>query len=352
MDDLDLLLNADISRAAEDAASPPDFATLAQRGTRRRRRRTLIVLVAGVAAVLAIVGSLQLLTQSRAIPAVRPSTVVMTTTPTQTTSPQLDLGPITSAQQYLDAADASDYLWRSFDAAADKGLFVCCDGSLRRVSVVGPDGPLATLTCARQLHCSRDDRLSFAAGLGPGTDEVTVESGDRTVQVLAYDGRVRRALSLDAVLPPAQVIRRLAWSPDGSRVAVVTEPPGDGFERDVWLFDSRGAGRLAYSGKIWALGGWSPDGQSLLVDVYVGQTGADVVRLDLQPGGRNTVTARTLYRSNRHFDWAGNLAWSPDGTRVAVRTGGDIVEISAEDGTELVRHSYIYGWLIWPRHER
>jgi Tol biopolymer transport system component len=44
------------------------------------------------------------------------------------------------------------------------------------------------------------------------------------------------------------------------------------------------------------------------------------------------MTAQVLYRSNRHFDWAGNVAWSPDGTRIAVRTKDGVVEISAEDG--------------------
>jgi hypothetical protein len=45
---------------------------------------------------------------------------------------------------------------------------------------------------------------------------------------------------------------------------------------------------------------------------------ADVVVLHVPPEG--LTTAQTLYHSNRHFDWAGNVAWSPDGTRITVRT--------------------------------
>jgi hypothetical protein len=58
------------------------------------------------------------------------------------------------------------------------------------------------------------------------------------------------------------------------------------------------------------------------------------------------------YRSNRGFDWAGNVAWSPDGTRIAVRTRNHITEISAKDGSVIAQHPHIGGWLIWlPRKD-
>jgi Tol biopolymer transport system component len=104
---------------------------------------------------------------------------------------------------------------------------------------------------------------------------------------------------------------------------------------------------------------WSPDGQRLLVDQMVPRRsghsfrtyGADVVVLDRSSASSSpAMTAQVLYRSNRHFDWAGNVAWSPDGTRIAVRTKDGVVEISAEDGRLLARHPQNRGnsgWLIW-----
>ena len=74
------------------------------------------------------------------------------------------------------------------------------------------------------------------------------------------------------------------------------------------------------------------------------------------------MIAQTLFRSYRQFDWWGNVAWSPDGTRIAVRTdgrtpdGGEdplrITEISALDGSVIARHPHNPGWLIWPARER
>ena len=51
-------------------------------------------------------------------------------------------------------------------------------------------------------------------------------------------------------------------------------------------------------------------------------------------------------------DDVGGLAWSPDGTRIAVRAWEDVVRISAEDRSVLVRHPQrrgTSGWLIWLR---
>lgn len=269
------------------------------------------------------------------------------------TAPGPENGRITSVQKHLKAR-APDYDWRAFDSASDTGLFVsyftcdACAEGVESLTVVGPAGPVSTLTCPGALPCRPDQgAFSFPATLGPGADEVTVESGQHILQVIGYDGTVRRTLDLTATLASFDDIRKLAWSPDGSRLAVAT-----GGTR-IWLVEGDGAPQLTHSSaSVWSLGGWSPDGQSLLVDQWVSQTAADVVVLHLAPDGSPTMTEQTLYRSDRHFDWAGNVAWSPDGTRIAVRTAGSIVEISAEDGSVLARHQHRNGWLIWPRRDR
>jgi hypothetical protein len=353
------------------------------RGRRRlARRRTLAA--GGVAlAVAGIVLTASLVTGRDPDGAPDPARTP-TPTPTETHTaidPVLHNGQITGAQRFF-GVDAGDYSWRSFDPESETGLFATGVG----LTVVGPAGPLATLTCARDLRCSPEwSWLSYAATLGPAADEVTVASADATAQVIGFDGTLRRTIDLTATGTGGGEVGGLRWSADGSRLAVVTfqsVDEGDAAVTRAWLVDREGGdAQLAYAlwfdetdpikragpdfdgeGHIWAASGWgwSPDGQSLLLDVRTpGQRmeyGAEVVVLHVPPEG--PATAQTLYHSNRHFDWAGNVAWSPDGTRIAVRTRVPgtlmrhrVTEISAEDGSVIAEHPHINEWLIWPAGE-
>jgi hypothetical protein len=355
---------------------------------RRHRYGVAAGLVAAAAVLAVIVGALLVTREADSSPQpVGPS-------PTRTAKdsaidPALVNGQIIGAQTHF-GVDAGDYDWRGYDPVTDVGLFATGsdadrDFDLEGLAVVGPSGPLATLTCAQDLRCSpEDNRLSFAATLGPGADEVTVESGDGTAQVLGYDGTVRRTLDLTATITDGGEVAGVRWSADGSRLAVVTaQYLGEGQDGTItraWLVDPDGGdAQLAYSlfvdgisprrhagpdfdgeGTIWTASGWgwSPDGESLLLDVWtpgqVWEYGAEVVALHVPPGG--PATAQTLYRSNRHFDWAGNVAWSPDGTRIAVRTrlpgsSHRVTEISADDGSVVAEHPHINDYLIWPRSD-
>ncbi len=280
-------------------------------------------------------------------------------------------GRITSVQRHL-RRDVGSYHWLAFDSASDTGLFVSyrfcrvCrprEIELARIAVVGREGRVARLTCSDGSLCRASDD-GTAATLGPGADDVTVESGDRSLNVIGYDGTLRRTIDLTAVLARLDDIGLLAWSPDGNRLAVLTHRARR--RSDLWLVEGDDTPKLAYSGNNpWMLRAtWSPDGQRLLVDQLVPRrgrntfrdSGADVVVLDRSSAGSwPAMTPQVLYRSNRGFDWAGNVAWSPDGTRIAVRTSGSIVEISAEDGSVLARHPHnrrTSGWLIWLRREQ
>jgi hypothetical protein len=351
-----------------------------RRGRRRvARRRTLAAGGAALAAAgIALTASL--VTGSAPDRAPDPARTP-TPTPTEThsaTDPVLRNGQITDAQRFF-GVKTGDYTWRAFDPESESGLFATGTG----LTVVGPSGPLATLTCARDLQCSPDYTWqSHASTLGPAADEVTVASADATAQVIGFDGTVRRTIDLMATTTGGGEVAGLQWSADGSRLAVVTRQSvgeDDATVTRAWVVNREGGdAQLAYSlwldqispirhagpdydgeGHIWTPSGWgwSPDGQSLLLDVWTpGQRteyGADVVVLQVPPEG--PATAQTLYHSNRHFDWAGNVAWSPDGTRIAVRTKVPgplfkhrITEISAEDGSVIAQHPHINDWVIWP----
>jgi hypothetical protein len=276
------------------------------------------------------------------------------------------------------------YAWRSFDPVSDTGLYLrrgtCtdCFDVFDGFTVVGRRGPVATLTCGSDVDCPRGgDWINVAGTLGPGEREVTVETGDREAQVLGYDGKVHRTLDLSGTLAPGERMNGMAWSARSGVLAVLTRQLGGGAQVGrVWLVFPSGKARLAYTtmkvvsqsgsapvtlrpedfdrdGFLWSLGGWSPDGQVLLLDVIPGtgpDDGADVVALRMQPAeAERPAAVKTLYHSDRNFDSAGNLAWSPDGTRVAVRARSRIVEISPDDGRVLAQRPEIVGWLVWPR---
>ena len=354
-----------------------------QANRERRRRSGMIAGVAAAAVVAVIVGVFAVTRDGNDSP--QPVGPVPTQKETSF-DPLLRNGQITGAQRHF-GVRAAHYSWRSFDPVSDTGLFITPGGpdrddsvQMKGPTVVGPAGPVATLTCARDLQCSpTDNPVSYVATLGPGVDELTVISGYGTAQVIGHDGTLHGTIDLTATNTDGESMLGLRWSPDGSRLAVVTsQDEGDAYLTRVWLVDRGGEAHLAYSlrrdltepftragsdfdgaGTIWTASGWgwSPDGRTLLldVDVHAGNrspTGADVVLLHVPPdGAADPVIAQKLFHSDRHFDWAGNVAWSPDGTRIAVRTGGSVVEISAEDGSVLAQHPPIDDWLIWPARE-
>ena len=115
----------------------------------------------------------------------------------------------------------------------------------------------------------------------------------------------------------------LAWSPDGSRIAVTV-----GHLEQVWILDSRSGKRLlSLQNKISEVADsltWSPDGQYLafggvyLSNAYIidSQTGREVLKI---PGNRETfITA---------------MAWSPNSEKLAIGFAhGEILLASPRQG--------------------
>jgi hypothetical protein len=352
---------------------------------RRRVRRNRTVLTGGVAlGVAGVVVAVSLLTGGARDTRPQPAN------PTPTPSTPLPAnGRIISPHAYFGNNAIDDDEWRGYDPVSDTAVFVArptcppdCVQSNGGITVIGRNGPLAQLTCGGAIACRRADNYQgIAAALGPGPRELTIASGGRVAQVVGYDGRIRRTVDLTSSLAPGEGIRRLAWSAGGRRLAALTgQRTGGASVSRVWIVDQDSGSRLAYSlyqrtsladralpftlrkrdfdgvGYVQGLGGWSPDGRVLALDVMSledGREGARVVALTLVPtAGARPATVRTLYYSDRNFDWAGSVAWSPDGTRLAVRTSTDVVEISAVDGRLLARRPDVDGWLLWARAGR
>lgn len=109
-----------------------------------------------------------------------------------------------------------------------------------------------------------------------------------------------------------------AWSIDGLRLGYLI---GEGSDRQIGIYDMRGGQEYLLPGE--ASTGvehfvWSPDGQSLLFDLWQGNE-QRVYRIGVHGNDLRQLT---------HFDsWAG--AWSPDGTHVLVGTDHGLYRLSS-----------------------
>jgi WD40-like Beta Propeller Repeat len=284
------------------------------------------------------------------------------------------------------------YEWNDFDP--NTGSFLYVDFLLSyRIWVLSEDGDEEA-----DLQCGS----SGCAGgtvFGPGPDEVTAPTfgeepapGERApvaperVQIMAWDGTARDSIDISAAFTrdgdgTRAQLGTLAWSPDGSRLAVSTEPEGTQPENvcdptggecvaEVWIFDRDGGEPQrvytadsanpedAENGEppVFADLAWSPDGESLAVSVTMpplgGMTWPTLVALRLEPDEPVRADVLHVYddvvpAGAQLLPWQYNqfaFAWSPDGSRIAVTSGGGgsenpgVAEISADDGRVLARH--------------
>jgi hypothetical protein len=219
---------------------------------------------------------------------------------------------------------------------------------------------------------------SVDAELGPGVDEISLGHGQE-ITVVGFDGGERRSIDLsDVLVPPegdriVEEIASLEWSPDGTRLAVVSRlHTAEGMSSRMWITDGDGGQPqlvhtatytepvpanntpLAY---VWSVV-WSPDGGSLgFIEefAYIGGTeeSQSIRAATLTLSGSSASVPRTLYDypSSTAYD-AAEIVWSPDGARVALRVPDQVLEISAENGRILDRHPMIAGKLIWLAGER
>jgi GTPase SAR1 family protein len=188
----------------------------------------------------------------------------------------------------------------------------------------------------------RDQPVSVA--LSPAADRLALSVGQR-LNISAIHGRSSSEplLQLACALAPG-----LAWSPDGSRLAF-RDDDGKGRLLDL-------SGQVSAGGEPWmeTLGvtsamAFAPDGRlAMLAPSLPGR-----MTLTLLGPGRNALWERVLTRnrmSSYRFEGV-NLAWSPDGTRLACTTGTSTVWlIDAADGHEVGQfdnHSLTVTGLDW-----
>jgi len=165
------------------------------------------------------------------------------------------------------------------------------------------------------------------------------ESSEYSVRLMDAEGTFIRTVT-EGFTP----ISSLAWSPDGSRFALVGTPR-DGGDTGIWIIDQSGANaRLLVSasqegGTVWSIRDldWSPDGLSIAFSARTGNNGRQILLANVGTGSLNGPFSGS--------SWAYRPRWDPAGTRIVFTaytgtTVGDPDTMGSLDDTEVWVNNY------------
>lgn len=262
--------------------------------------------------------------------------------------------------------------WVAFDQGS--GSFLVPNASGTRVWIVGPEGTLAEFRCPRPIRCG-----GSMSSFGPGPDEVTVATRDGSVLVLDFDGTIRRTIDVSAALADDTVsgtrsVADLEWSLDGERLAVSTKPtafePGvcDGTEpcvADIWIFERRGGQpRMVHAEPATATIesglpnppvvtnlAWSPDGERLAYVVGAIHRGLDPRLVVLRVPRQGEVATATLHTFDAGaWGGAGEFLTNDDDSHYAFAWSPDGTRLAVTDDGGIIEISGETGDLLarWP----
>ena len=130
----------------------------------------------------------------------------------------------------------------------------------------------------------------------------STRDGNAEIYVMDADGKNQRRLT-----DSPRYDGHPSWSPDGQRIAFVSQRGG--FRIQIYVMDSNGENqtRLTHDGGNKREPSWSPDGQSI---AFMLNNFASIQIYVMDSDGKN----RTRLTDGRH-DWS--PAWSPDGEMIA-----------------------------------
>ena len=163
------------------------------------------------------------------------------------------------------------------------------------------------------------------------SDNGGVSTGDVDLWVMDPDGSNETNLTKTPIMEwwPS-------WSPDGAHIAFVIVRPPDVTAQDLWVMDADGSNRrdlglcpgIGRCGKL----AWSPDGHRVAYS-----QGTDLWVADLADGTRERIVVDQLIEANPLTGRRGSgPTWSPDGETLAFTCGDDLCVIPADGGTPRV----------------
>jgi Tol biopolymer transport system component len=156
----------------------------------------------------------------------------------------------------------------------------------------------------------------------------TSATGDFHVFLAKADGSAREQLTRRDGRAPV-------FSPDGSKIAFVSDRDGGFPELYVMNANGRNERRLTNNGLIDGNPSWSPDGTHLVFERCCPTGTSDILTIDIATRGETDLTPSG---GSQDFD----PTWSPDGTRIAYVSFGTVernidVWVMNADGTSRTR---------------
>ncbi len=227
-------------------------------------------------------------------------------------------------------------------ATAGKVLFASDRSGTSQIYAMNPDGTGTTQLTSDSLgavypHWSPDGTHFVYASFRSIPDPIFT-LGNYALMVKNADGSGARALAyLNHVFVPVP-----SWSPDGSRIAFVSNVVGSGTQ--IFVVNADGTGLRQFANLDVNIGvAWSPDGSKIALSAYGGAK-YNIFVLDV-----NSATLTQLTHTAGGTDLT--PAWSPDGGRIAFvsdRDGDDEIYVMNADGSGQIRLTTSAGPDLWP----